>query len=76
MVVEILADDQKLGPIADETKQAVNGEVVRVKKGKAFGLVSCSRCPVAAAMKDLRCAVSSQRVENDGYVELELLASA
>jgi predicted DNA binding protein len=74
--VEILADDQKLGPIANEMKEeAVDSEVVRVKKGKAFGLVACPICPAAAAMEDLRCAITSQRVDKDGSVELTILAS-
>jgi predicted DNA binding protein len=74
--VEILAHDQSIDTIADEiSNQVVDSEIVRVKTGKAFGLVVCPRCPVAVAMKDLKCAASSQRVDRDGSAKIEMLFS-
>jgi predicted DNA binding protein len=74
--VEILADDRDLEGIKDQIQnEAADTEIIRVKEGKAFGLVVCSKCIVARTMRDLACTVTSQRVNRDGSVELQLLAS-
>ena len=75
-MVEILANDRDLEGIKDQIQQeAKDAEIVRVRKGKAFGLVVCSKCAVAHALQDLACAITSQKVKRDGSVELQLLAS-
>jgi predicted DNA binding protein len=62
--------------IRDQIKnEAAGDEIIRVKEGKAFGLVICSECIVAHTMRDLACTLTSQRVDRDGSVELQLLAS-
>jgi predicted DNA binding protein len=72
--VEVLAHGQSIDTIADEiSNQVVDSEIVKVKTGKAFGLVVCPRCPVAVAMKGLMCAASSQRVDRDGSAEIGML---
>jgi predicted DNA binding protein len=74
--VEILADDRKLEGIKEQIKnEAAGDEIIRVKEGKAFGLVICSECIVAHTMRDLACTITSQRVNRDGSVELQVLAS-
>jgi predicted DNA binding protein len=74
--VEILADDRKLEGIKDQIQNEATGtEIIRVKEGKAFGLVICSKCIVAHTMRDLACTITSQRVNRDGSVDLQLLAS-
>jgi predicted DNA binding protein len=74
--VEILADDRNLEGIKDQIQnETVDTEIIRVKEGKAFGLVMCSKCIVAHTMRDLACTITSQRVNRDGSVELQLLAS-
>lgn len=73
--VEILANDRDLEGIKDLIqKEAEDAEIVRVKKGKAFGLVVCSKCVVAHTVQDFACTITSQRVNRDGSVELQLLA--
>jgi predicted DNA binding protein len=73
--VEILADDRKLGSIKDQIHNEAPGtEIIRVKEGKAFGVVICSKCIVIHMMRDLACTITSQRVNRDGSVELQLLA--
>jgi predicted DNA binding protein len=73
--VEILADDRDMQGIKDQIQnEAADTEIIRVKEGKAFGLVVCSRCIVAHAMRNVACTVISQRVDRDGSVELQLLA--
>lgn len=74
--VEILADSEKIDPIMDHIRdQVVSSEIVRVKRGKAFGLVISARCAAAEAIRDLKCAITSHRVERDGSMKLEVLAS-
>jgi predicted DNA binding protein len=74
--IEILADDRKLESIKDQIRNEASGdEIIRVKEGKAFGLVICSECIVAHTMRDLACTITSQRVNRDGSVELQVLAS-
>jgi len=73
--VEILANDQDLEGIKDQMqREAEDTEIVRVSKGKAFGLVICSKCIVAHALQDFVCTITSQRVNRDGSVEMQLLA--
>lgn len=74
--VEILADDEKIDLITDQiSDQVISSEIVRVREGKAFGLVISPRCVAAEAVRNLTCAIISHRVERDGFVELEVLAS-
>jgi predicted DNA binding protein len=72
----MLADDRNLEGIKEQIQnEAADTEIIRVKEGKAFGLVICSNCIVAHTMRDLACTITSQRVNRDGSVELQLLAS-
>jgi len=74
--VEILADTGRIDLITDYIRdQVISSEIVRVKQGKAFGLVMSARCAAAEAIRDLKCTITSHRVERDGSVELEVLAS-
>jgi len=74
--VEILADRGRIDKISDQIRsQVIRSEIVQLKEGKAFGLVTSERCAAAEATRDLKCAIMSHRVERDGSVELEVLAS-
>jgi predicted DNA binding protein len=74
--VEILAEDDKIDLIKNDISgQVISSEIIRVKHGKAFGVVVTSRCAVADALKDLTCTITSQVVQRDGSIKLEVLAS-
>jgi predicted DNA binding protein len=74
--VDLVAEDRCLEQIRRQIRnEAADTEIIRVREGRAFGLVICSRCVVAHAMRDLPCTITSQRVNRDGSVELQLLAS-
>jgi predicted DNA binding protein len=74
--VEILAEDEKIGLIKDEIgDQVISSEIIRVKNGKAFGVVVTPWCALAEALKDLTCTITSHAVERDGSIKLEVLAS-
>ena len=74
--VEIHAEDGKIDLIKDEiSDQVISSEIVKVKDGKAFGVVVTPRCAAAEALRDLTCTVTSHAVERDGSIKLEVLAS-
>jgi len=74
--VEILAEDDKIDLIKDEiSDQVISSEIIRVKNGKAFGVVVTPSCVVADALKDLTCTITSHTVQRDGSIKLEVLAS-
>lgn len=72
--VEILAEDEKIDLIKDAiSDEVISSDIIKVKDGKAFGVVTTSRCPAAKALRDLTCTLTSHAVEKDGSVKLELL---
>jgi len=74
--VEILAGDEELDLIKDQiSRQVISSEIVKVRDGKAFGLVVSPRCAAAEALRDLTCTVTSHAVESDGTIKLEVLAN-
>jgi len=74
--VEIVGEDEKLSQIKDAiSEQVISSEIVKVKDGKAFGVVVSSKCVAAEALKDLTCTITSHAVERDGSMRLEVLAS-
>jgi predicted DNA binding protein len=74
--VEILGEDEKLDHIKDQiSDQVISSDIIKVKDGKAFGVVVSSRCVAAEALKDLTCTVTSHAVERDGSIRLEVLAN-
>ena len=74
--VEIHAEDEKIDLIKDEiSDQVISSELVKVKDGKAFGVVVTPRCAAAEALRDLTCTVTAHAVERDGSIRLEVLAS-
>jgi len=74
--VEIHAEDEKIDLIKDEINdQVISSEIVKVKDGKAFGVVVTPRCAAAEALRDLTCTVTAHAVERDGSIKLEVLAS-
>jgi hypothetical protein len=74
--VEILAEDEKIDLIQDEIRdQVISSDIIKVKGGKAFGVVVTSRCVAAEALRDLTCTITSHTVERDGSIKLEVLAS-
>jgi len=74
--VEILGADEKIDLIKAEISDCViSSEIVKVKEGKAFGVVVSPTCLAATAMKDLTCTITSHSIESDGSIRLEVLAS-
>ena len=74
--VEILAEDEKIDLIKDAiSDQVISSEIIKVKDGKAFGVVVSSRCAAAEAVRNLTCTITSHAVERDGSVKLEVLAN-
>jgi predicted DNA binding protein len=74
--VEILGEDEKIDRIKDEiSDQVISSDIIKVKDGKAFGVVVTPRCVAAEALRDLTCAITSHAVERDGSIKLEVLAS-
>jgi len=74
--VEVLGEDKKIDLIKDTiSDQVFSSEIVKVKDGKAFGVVVSPKCVAAEALKDLTCTITSHAVERDGTVKLEVLAS-
>jgi len=73
--VEILAEKGKIDVIQDEIKdQVISSTIVKVREGKAFGVVVSPKCAAAEAMRDLTCTVASHTVERDGSIKLEIVA--
>lgn len=74
--IEVLGEDQKIDLIKDAiSDQVISSEIVKVKEGKAFGVVVSPRCVAAEALRDLTCTITSHAIERDGTVKLEVLAS-
>jgi predicted DNA binding protein len=74
--VEILAEDEKIDLIKDEiSDQVISSDIIKVKHGKAFGVVVSPRCVAAEALRDMTCTVASHTVERDGSIKLEILAN-
>ena len=74
--VEILARDEKIDQIKDQISgQVISSEIIRVKDGKAFGVIVSPRCLAADALSDLTCMVTSHVVDTDGTINLEVLAN-
>jgi len=74
--VEILGEDEKIDSIKNEIDdEVISSQIVKVKKGKAFGVVVAPTCAAAEALRDLTCVITSHAVERDGSISLEVLAS-
>jgi predicted DNA binding protein len=74
--VEIIGENEKIGQIKDAiSEQVISSEIVKVKDGKAFGVVVSSKCAAAEALRDLTCTIASHAVERDGSMRLEVLTS-
>ena len=74
--VEILGEDEKIDRIKDEiSDQVISSDIIKVKDGKAFGVVVTPRCVAAEALRDLTCAITSHAVERDGSIKLEVVAN-
>ena len=73
--VDILGEDEKIDLIRDQIRQQViSSNIVKVKEGKASGVVVSHECAAAKALKDLTCTVTSHAVGTNGSIRLELLA--
>jgi len=74
--VEILAEDEKIDLIKDQiSDQVISSEIIKVKDGKAFGVVVSPWCAAAEALRDLTCTITSHAVERDGSIKLEVVAN-
>jgi len=73
--VEILAEDKKIDLIKDAIRdEVISSDIIKVKDGKALGVVVTPTCAAVEALRDLTCTVTSHAVEKDGSVKLEILA--
>jgi len=73
--VEILSEDEKIDLVKRQVNaQVISSEIIKVRDGKALGLVVSPRCAAVEALRDLTCTVTSHSVERDGSVKLEVLA--
>jgi predicted DNA binding protein len=75
--VEILAEDEKIDLIKDQIgDQVISSDIIKVKHGKAFGVVVSPKCIAAEALRDMTCTIASHTVERDGSIKLEVLADS
>ena len=72
--VEIHGENVKTDLIENQIRdEVISSDIIKVKDGKALGVVVSPRCPAIEAMKDLTCTVISHTIEKDGSTKLELL---
>ena len=72
--VEIRGENEKIDLIEDQIRdEVISSEIIRVKDGKALGVVVSPKCAAVEALRDLTCTVTSHTIEKDGSTKLELL---
>jgi len=72
--VEIHAENAKIDLIEDQIRdEVISSDIVKVKDGKALGVVVSPKCAAVEALRDLTCTVISHTVEKNGSTKLELL---
>jgi len=72
--VEIHGENEKIDLIEDQIRdEVISSEIIKVKDGKALGVVVSSKCAAVEALRDLTCTVTSHTIEKDGSTKLELL---